>query len=95
MATPSTRHDLLNLRPQLVIRQSPGMVHGDLPRAVEQHKRRRGRSAVHIEVVLADGDGHVEKAAVEAVAHGIDVGEFSAGRRIFDLRGIAVKPRGT
>src|SRR5689334_15253019 len=67
--TSLTRY-FLNLCPELVIRQRPGMVHRYFPCAIEQDQGRRGRGAVSVEVRLADWNGHVEESGIKAVPHG-------------------------
>src|ERR1700730_11438486 len=63
-----SRRDFLDCRPQLIVRECSGVVHGDLAGAIEQHKGRSRGGAVGVEVVFADGNRHVEQAGVEAAA---------------------------
>src|SRR5579863_1771362 len=69
---------LLDLCPQLIVGQRAGMVHSDLSPTIEQHQRGCGRGSVDIEVVFTDWHRHIEKPAVEAMAHCVDVAEFVA-----------------
>ena len=61
------RH-LLDLCLQVRIRQRSGMVHRHLPRTIQQHQRRSCRSAIAVEVVLADGHWHVEQSGIKVLA---------------------------
>ena len=64
-----------------------------LSRTIQQHQRRRSRSPVHIKVVFADRNRHIEQSRIKPVPHGVNIRKLVAGRGVFRLRRIAVKLR--
>src|SRR5581483_7212393 len=59
---------------------------------VEKYEGRSGRSAIHIKIGFADWNRHIKQSTVEPMPHRIDVLNFIARTRVFDLRRVPVEP---
>src|SRR6478609_5572104 len=68
------------------------MIPGHLPGAIDEHQRRRRRSAVRIEVGSVDRDGHIEQSTIKMLTDRLDVSDLLGGWRVWILRGVAVQP---